>query len=440
MIFRKIAAVLSVAFLAAPHSQATQSEPVEGAPIFFARDLLSGIQLRTDTYRVSPLVEVKDFEYEFSISSKYGNFKPRGVEELKGRLREIEAIGRLSEVSQSEAFTKTLSNSFTEPVSTTLGVARRPISSVTGLPGGIVRYFGGKLYQVQRGGGKAMEKVRDFRSKEEEPDESELDEPEEKKKREIGKSAGKLSRKHLGHDSSKRKWARELGVDPYSDNQALQDALGRIAWASSLGGFAGDFVVPSSEVFSYAGKARQLVWDRPAYQIEREIMDLLKKYGVEKNLIVAFRDCPTFSLTEKLQLTLAFQNFNTPSSIRFLVEYALLAESEEDAALFLSTVDLLVVYIRDAGEIISIGEKRGMIRARSREGYEIYPLAVDYLHWTPLVYDALLSPELESEKREIWVSGIVSPVAKSRLRLNGWEVFDQIEPVGSGQSEQSASR
>lgn len=399
-------------------------EPVEKGPLFFVRDLLPDLELKTEVYSVAPMVEVKSFGYEFRISSDHGDYTARGMQQLDQILHELRVIEKLSEITQTGAFASSLSGSFTDPVSTTLGVARRPLASVTGLPGGVVRYLGGKVYQVRRGSGKAMDSYRDFRSK----DDSDQEADEDDEKSSLGSSAGKLSRKHLGFESAKRKWARKLAVDPYSDNTALQQALGRIAWASTLGGFAGDFAVPSSEVFSYAGKARELVWDRPAYQIERELVSLLKKRGVSKELIHAFRDAPVYSLTEKMELCLSLESFAKSEDVAFILEYALRAESEEDAKLLIRTVSVLVKYTHEVSGIASVGERRGMLYAISNSGYEIYPLAVDYLHWTPLVYEALLSEDLKAPKREIWVSGNVSPIAKHRLEANDWLVFAGVGP------------
>ena len=90
------------------------------------------------------------------------------------------------------------------------------------------------------------------------------------------------------------------------------------------------------------------------------------------------------------------------------------------------TFGILVSYGEQVAGIASIGERRGMLYACSNRGYDIYPLAVDYLHWTPLVFEAFLSAELEAEKREVWVSGRVSPIAKLQLREHGWQVFDEV--------------
>lgn len=407
---------------------AEEPEPEEGAPVLLARELVDPSLLRSSFYSVNSVVEVKDLNYLFTVHSRHGEFHPMGVDELLKTLHELEVIEKLEEVSQTEAFANALAGSFKDPLVTSFGVARRPIASVVGLPGGIVRYLGGKVYQVKRGSGKAVATIRDLRSKDDADAAGDVDaEQDSQEKKTIGKRAGRLSRKHLGHDAAKRKWARKLKVDPYSDNMALQEALGRIAWASSLGDFAGDFAVPSSEVFSYAGRTQELVWDRPAHQLEREMMVALKNCAVERDLAFRFRDSSAYSLTEKTELRLWFESLKSTESVPFLVDFALKAETKEDANLFLRTVKLLARYAKEVDEIKSIGERRGLLVASSKNGYDIYPLAVDYLHWTPLVYEALLADELWGEKREIWVSGEVSPIARLRLKRNGWQVFDHAE-------------
>lgn len=406
---------------------ADAEEPIEGAPVFFARDLVDPKVLKSDSYRVKPVVELREFTYQFTIECSKGRYVANGKDDLYKVLHEIEVIEDLEEVSQTEAFAGAVSDTIASPFVTTFGVARRPIATVLGLPGGLARYLGGKVYQVKRGSDKAVSKIKEFRSSwDDEETEEEASESEEDKDT-LTEKAGKLSRRHLGHDSAKRKWARKLSVDPYSNNMALQQALGRIAWATSIGEFAGDFAVPSSEVFSYAGKTRELVWDKPGYQLEIEIMGVMKKCGVSKELAAAFRDSDVYSLTEKVDLSLAFLKLKPSESIPFLVEYALKAETKEDTELFLRTMEILVIYVCDVAEIHTISERGGLLVASSENGYDVYPLAVDYLHWTPLVYEPLLSEELWDEKREIWVAGQVSPIARMRLKHHGWEVFDEIE-------------
>lgn len=416
--------------LAAAPGIPAPGEPVEGAPVFFARDVLPGWTLASPHYKISPIVEVEEFEFVFDIAARHGDYRARGLGELKRCLREIEAIARLGDVSQSRAFASSLSSSLSNPLVTTFGVARRPISSVTGLPGGIGRYLGGKWYQVKRGSEDALDKWRAFRAPDEEEEERVVtEEPADAASapQRIGRSADKLSKRHLGHDGAKRKWARRLGVDPYSSNPALQEALGRIAWASSLGDFAGDFAMPGSEVFSYAGKAQELVWERPPHQLEREIIQRLANCGLAEQWIEAFIETETYSLTEKVALSLAMKELGATGNLALLVETLLEAETGRDAAVLIRTVELFAQYCGEVCPLASLRRVRGMLVGTSQKGYDVVPIAADYVHWTPLLYEALLAEGFVSDKREVWVAGEVSPVARLRLSHHGWEVFDQRE-------------
>lgn len=416
--FRLLSAVVVVLFSSV--SVAFESEPAEGAPVFFAKDLLPAELRSSAVHRVHPIVEVRDFAYIFKVESEYGDFETSGVAALRKLIHEIEVISMLEETSRSEAFAASLSRSFTEPVMMTVGIARRPISTVTGLPAGIVRYLGGKFHQVKRGSQKAMTKIK----REEERKEPDSEDSGTRTER-LSRSAGELSKRHLGYDSAKRKWAQRLGVDPYSSNLALQEELGRISWASSLGDFAGDFAMPASEVVSYAGKAQELVWEKSPYQLERENEQRLKKANVSKELIRSFHDSEIYSITEKTELCITFSRLPDAEGLSELIEFALDAETETEATLIIQTLDLLGRYSREISPIERIVIKRGLIIAFAQNGYQLLPIAVDYLHWTPLVSQALLSAELAADKREIWLTGEASPIAKLRLKHYGWEVFDR---------------
>lgn len=396
------------------------AEPAEGAPLFFAADVAPKELLASKYHHVRPMVQVKDFQYEFSIESDFGVFTARGLGELESRVREVQAIAALKEVSQSEAFTKSFSETLTDPVATTIGVARRPIATVTGLPGGISRYISGKLFQVRRGSAKTVARIRGSDEKEKKDESGEVANTEEKT---IGSRAGKLSKRHLGYNKAKREWAQRLSVDPYSDNMLLQDELGRIAWSSTIGGFAGDFAVPGSQVFSYTGKARKLVWDKSPSQLELENEKRLKRLGVSKESIREFLDYDYASLTQKTEFCLILTDLRRIEGHGILLDLLLESEDYEDVEVLLQTLELVASYAKEVSEVEHIFLARGMLAAHAKNGYNVIPLAADYLHWTPVIADAFLSPELAMDSREVWISGDISPIARSRLKANDWEVF-----------------
>ncbi len=407
---------------------AEEAEPVEGAPVLFAKDLVPLEFCENPLYGLSPIVEVRDFGYVFRLDSKFGRFNAYGLEELRERLREIEALAQLEDISQAQAFAATLSKSATDPVFMTFGIARRPLSTVVGLPSGISRYFQGKLHQARRISSKTLSnsKKRDEATGESPVEEEKLaqaDEDEGSVAR-TSRSVRKLGRRHLGYESSKRKWARRFGVDPYSENMRLQEELGRIAWASSLGGFTADFVVPGSEVLSYAGRAQELVWERPPYQLERDNERALREIGLEKPLRRSLIESDLYSLTEKTAFRIALESLREAEGLETLIAFILDIDSDLDASIAKRTVALLERYNREISTLDRIELRRGMIVASAQNGYDVLPVAADYLHWTPVVASALLAPDFEAELREVWISGEVSSIAKLRLKRHGWEVFD----------------
>ncbi len=406
-----------------------EAEPLEGAPILFARDLLEPTLLSGARFRVQPIVEVENFSYVFRIDSDYGRFEVLGVDNVRLKVGEIHAIERLNQISQTEAFAKTLANRLRDPVVVTVGIARRPLSTVAGLPTGIGRYLQGKLYQVKRGSEKAWSTLN--RAENEKEKEAFAAEPEadgedggDLSTRKVIDTTGKLSRKYLGYDDAKRGWSKRLGVDPYSDNPALQQALGRISWATSLGNFAGDYAVPSTEAFSYAGKAQEVVWDRSPLHVERLNAKGLRRVGVSKELIKRFTDSDGYSLTEKTALSLSMQEMKEAEGADAALELALRAATLEEAQGFVKTFAILEAYDRKVSPVTALSIRDGLIVGEAQNGFLILPLAVDYLHWTPLISTPLLAPALAAERRELWVAGNVSAVAADRLRHCGWHVFE----------------
>lgn len=411
-----------------------EAEPEEGAPFLFAQELVEASLLQSDRHQVRPVVEVDNFSYVFRIESDYGKFEAVGLDEVRACVREIQAIERLNEITQTQAFARTVSDRLKDPVMVTVGIARRPVSTVVGLPVGIGRYLQGKLYQVTKSSEKAWTSVNEFVADGEKGEEAKAagetgaevadgEKPSAKVK--IVDSTGKLGRRYLGYDSSKRTWAKRLGVDPYSDNEALQAALGRISWSSSLGAFASDFAAPSGDVFSYAGKAQELAWDRPPHQIEQSNQKTLKRLGIGKELLREFMASRSYSLTEKTAIVLSLAEMEDASGLVVALELALRAATKDEAKGFVETFRILETYDRQVSPVQRLVLREGLITADSISGYLMVPLAVDYLHWTSLISRPLLADSLAGEQREVWVSGQVSPIAAERLRVNRWHVFER---------------
>jgi len=396
-------------------------EPEEGPPVFFADSLLSEEVLQGAHYKVAPVVRVERFRYHFVLSCEFGSVDVWGIDGVKEGVAELEAISKLSEIRQTESFARSFSDALKTPVAKAWSVASRPVSTVKGIPMGLNRYLQGKFYQVKRQSRKAVDYVKKRKKKGETTKEKEEKKAVSKK---LKQGTGKLSRKHLGFNRAKRRWAQRFGVDPYSKNELLQDALGRIAWASSLGSFSADFVIPASDALSYAGRAEGIVWSKSPTELERLNHIALKKMGFSPEEILEFHDNRQYSLTEKVELVLALKALGDIEGRLSLLQLTMGAQDDHDTVFISSIFDLLASYHEDVSPLQRIEIRGGLAIGINTAGTLIY-----YLHWSPDIAEAVMADDLEMEKRELWVTGKVSPISAYRLRKLGWEVEERCDNV-----------
>src|SRR5262249_5244717 len=146
---------------------------------------------------------------QFTIDSDFGVFEADGNEMLLQRLKEIDAIARLDEVSRTDAFKKSLTDAAKSPLNSARNIARDPAQAISNVPKGLMKFLG-----------RAKESVEN-----------------------VGKGGGDIGdgsrmKDAIGYSDKKRKIALEMGIDPYTTNTALQKQLDDLAWASWAGGFS----------------------------------------------------------------------------------------------------------------------------------------------------------------------------------------------------------
>lgn len=401
-----------------------EMEPDEGPPLVFSHHLVPEDLRGGERYQLGPIGHVVNFGYEFELYSDFGEYRVRGIDMLEKRVNEIHALERLEQISKTDAFAKSFSEALKNPLVRTWTVARKPISTVAGIPGGVVRYMQGKFYEVKKGSRVVASKANSQNFKNREPKASEDGESSEGTVKKVGGATKKLSRRHLGFDRAKRGWARRLKVDPYTTNDNLQYELERIAWASSVGSFAAEFAMPASSVLSYTLQAQELVWSKSALELERLNSIAIKNMGIEEDVIMIFNDLDHYTLTEKTELVLTLEGLDVDGRLE-LVRLLLEVQSREEALLVVKIVSVFGNYSQLIKPLHRLEVRRGLAVAVSEEGSIILPLALDYLHWSPDLTDPLLSEEMEGVSRELWISGTASSIAKRQLALRHWKLEER---------------
>lgn len=428
---------LAVIILCLPFDLVAESEPVEGPPLVFCNDIVPERLQSGNRFKLAPIGHVVNFGYEFELNSDYGDFHVRGIDKLEMRIHEIDALEKLEEISKTEAFATSFSEALRNPMVRTWAVARRPIKTVSRIPGGVIRYIQGKFFEVKRGSEKLAAKSREHRFRGEVDKKEPVTERVTGTARKVGSATKRLGRRHLGFDKAKRQWARRLQVDPYTTNEYLQIELERISWASSVGSFAGEFAIPASSVLSYTLQAQEMVWSKSEVELERLNSNELRKFGVDTSALVQFDELDYYTLTEKTEMVLALAEIDVEGRLDFL-QLLLEVKTREEALLMVQIVSIIGNYHRLVEPIEKVAIIRGLAVAIVEDGSMILPLALDYLHWSPEITEALLSKDLNKQPRALWISGSASSIAQRRLAANQWkleencfETFARIEGISN---------
>src|SRR5215510_1031871 len=146
---------------------------------------------------------------QFTIDSDFGLFEADGNEMLLQRLKEIDAIARLGEVSRTDEFKKSLLAAAKSPLNSAKNIARDPAQAIANVPKGLMKFLGHAKQSVQNVGKGGNDEARD----------------------------SSRMKDAIGYSDKKRKIALEMGIDPYTTNTVLQKQLDDLALASWAGGF-----------------------------------------------------------------------------------------------------------------------------------------------------------------------------------------------------------
>ncbi len=402
--------VQSVEERAAAKAAGFEVDPVRSAAELLPPDLLTGPH-----YRIEPQVVTAGFANWYVITSDYGDFKIRGDRMLRTRIREIEALAALDEMSKTEAFAKAAGNALKSPFVASWNLIAHPVDTIVGIPIGAWDAIkqGSQLARGER---------------------SELED------------SGVLAL--IGFEAKKRQIANEFGVDPYSSNKALQTQLNRFAWAAYLGGLPylfvpfvddSDFQEASAEPADRLTEAL-LVYSpedlRRLNRIELAVMGIPEPLSDE---LIGHR---WYSPRHATMLVEALAALDLAQNRSAFIEAAVNAQSEDDALSYEQTAELLRAYSDHVSPIREIVLVDGIPMGYTESGTLVVPLAADYAIWdaeAAALAHAMTTALPGSLRVELVLSGTASPLARERFEALGVAItertFEQLEGKSAQLSE-----
>jgi hypothetical protein len=366
-------------------------------------------------FRVRDAVPTYAGRNDYMIDSDYGVFEADGNTMLMHRVREIGAIAQLKEVSRTDTYKNALVSAAKSPLLAAKGLVQNPVSTVSGVPKGVWKF----MNRV----GQSVKEVGQDRERSAYED----------------SNAAQL----IGFSKAKRAMAVQLGVDPYSSNEALQRELNGVSWASyagqmtvklgtaPIGGAAGIALTATSVTTNF----QQALVDQSPSDLRLSNLKRLLAMGCERADINDFLNNIAFSPSVQTAIVMHLEALdgvgNRPAFIQLATSQS---DGEGDALFFAQTARILVQLHTGGHPLASIETLSGLPVAIGADGKILVALEWDYAVWTQRAADFVARIQAATIRGKaptgvvIAISGDASPMAQQKAQDAGITLATRIAP------------
>lgn len=380
----------------------------EPPPAFKAAQLLTPAQLKGPHHEVAGDVETEGYFHQFRVRSDFGTFEAAGRTMLAVRLREIEALAQLEEVSKTEVFLQAAGTSVLNVGKGVATAVTKPTETAKGIGSGVKR-FGVNL-------GRMTKRTVDSATG---------DDPAEASKQ--GENAAVAAGKSLaGVNRASRRWAQKLGVDPYTTNQVLRKALDDIGEIDAAGSIATKVVLPIPGVVGMTATVSDLVWSRDPEELRKLNEQRLRELGVPDGASKRLFLNSAMTLSYETRLIAALHALKLPGSAD-RVAAAAESRDEREALFHVESAELLLQqHARTAFSALLADSLATVAVTGDRTAYLLLP--VDWVRWTSDAgatardIASRARKELKAADLVVVVTGKASTRAAKELAALGWTI------------------
>jgi hypothetical protein len=380
-----------------------------------AASLLPAESLQGSSYRVRDLVPTDGYMAYFTIDSDFGTFEAVGVPQARKRIVEAEAIRKLVETSKSDLFAEGLKRSIEQPVEAVKNIVRNPVESVKAAPKTVGHFFNKVGSSIGRAGGKIKD-----RADGEQPAPTAA---------ETGSNIGNAAKNAAGFDKAKLDTAKQLGVDPYSDNPRLQEEMDKVTWAF----FAGGLPLRVGAAVASAGIAvtatNMLGIPEDTYALTQSELALrdgrsLAAMGVSDEDIKTFQLYGPLSTTRRHRIVTSLAALPKAAGRGRVIQLANSCATTDDVDFLISGLAILAERQRsEAANYVSLHVLGRLPGAMTASGELEVPAPVDHVTWTEEVAGFATRDDLGTAPKVLVHTGTLSPAATAGLQAAGWKLL-----------------
>jgi hypothetical protein len=384
------------------------------APVTYrASALLQAKLLQGPHHRLAEEVRAEGYYLEFQILSDFGDLPAEGRTVLHTRLSEVDALARLSEVSKTEVFARAAGGALLDIGKGVVSAARDPEGTVKGIGGGLKR-FGVNL-------GRKAKRAADSVTKDDKTPEG----PERSGGEKAADAAGSAARSVLGINSAARKWAEKLGVDPYTTNPVLHEALVDVGKIDAAGSIVARIVVPIPMIVSTTATVGDLVWKADPEELRKRNERQVAALGASKELAARFFINGNYTLTSQTRLISALRGVAAEGCTAYL-DTAAEASDEREALFYVESAELLAGLHKASRVTAILTDSAAMLARTGTRAVALLPF--DTLRWTERLENSASELaerarlELGAKSLEVRLLGEATAAARKGLAARGWRL------------------
>lgn len=392
----------------------TTNSEYEELPELKASEILRDTILNGPHHKVLEEVTTGSGANRFTIESHFGTFTAEGNAMLVRRVDEINAIGRLKDVSKTDEFKAALKKAAMSPVNTAKALVTDPVKTLSSVPKGLKKFMSRTGESIKSIG--------------------------KKKDSEEGDGDTNKMQNIIGFTDAKRKVALSLGVDPYSTNDVLQKELDDITWANFAGGLVfsvgtmplGGGVGAALTATQVTGSFEQALREKNPTDLKIMNRKILLGLGASSEDTERFLKNSAFSPSAQTAFVLNLQALDGVANRGAFVRLAGTTSSSEPDAIFCVQTAALMGNLHKGDTPLARIELLGDFPiCIAKDGTTVVALQWDYAAYTPMAdkFSRDLDERTKNRgKRLIALSGIVSPRLRQELEARGDTVEDRLAP------------
>ena len=413
---RCLALILGIA-ICQPGFVMAQQARYETPPILSASKILPPELLSGPNFRVQERVTNDGFLNIYTIDSPFGSMTAVSTALLRKRIQEINAMVAMEKLKTTTQYLDSLKASGMSTLAAAKDMVFQPVKTLGAAVSGVGLLF--------RRAGDSL-----FGPKPSEAEDSRF-------------------QSMIGFSNYKREIAYEFGVDVYSRNELLQDRLNELAWTGFAGGLtvsAAMAAVPGGAgiamtAISTTRLTTSIFRNVPPQDLRRQNTEKLTAMGVEQGTVDTFINNTVFSPREQTILVSALEEMMGVAGRQRFVQVASLTNNADMAFFRQRQAEMYAGYhkaIAPLTQFVFLGQ---LAAARAQNGALVFNVPVDYMVWTESLAqlvagtDAAVNQLPGVTEKQLWVTGTLSPLARSAMQRLNWKVYERSEELVVAQNK-----